>query len=324
MYNYLFGPVPSRRLGISLGIDLAPRKTCNLNCLYCECGRTTCLTIERREYVPFEEVCEELAHYISRNPVPDYVTFSGSGEPLLYSRAGELIKWLKEWYFSIPVAVLTNGTLFTDRSVRRAVLEAEVVLPSLDATSPALFKKINRPHPALQIEVIIEGLISLRREYSGKIWLEVFIVPGMNDEEEALSALRQAIIRIAPDKVQLNTLDRPGVAAEIRAASGAELERIVASWQLPGVEIISRSTAAQERRGVREDRETAILETIARRPCTLEDLSLILGAQDNEVRKYLGILEQEEKIHSRRQGKTLFYETKGADSSQKSRVKDER
>ncbi len=306
-YRHLFGPVPSRRLGFSLGIDLVPAKTCSLNCIYCECGRTTRLTVTRREYVPFEEIETELTHYLSTNPAPDYLTLSGSGEPLLHSRAGELIRWMKAHYPSIPVAVLTNGTLFTDPEVRRAVLDADVVLPSLDAATPRVFAKINHPHRLLQITEIIAGLVALRQVYSGEMWLEVFIVPGVNDAESERTALRDAIVRISPDRVQLNTLDRPGTVSDIRAATRQELEKISAVWQLPGVEIVARTAAGPEQRMVRAECESVILETIARRPCTMRDLAHLLGMHINEVNKYLGILEKQGKIESRRQGEDLFY-----------------
>jgi len=308
MYQYLFGPVPSRRLGFSLGIDLVPAKTCNLNCIYCECGRTTQLTMERREYVALARVCEELERFFFDHPAPDYLTFSGSGEPLLHSRAGELVEWMKERFPSVPVAVLTNGTLFTDPQVRRAVGRADVVLPSLDAATSAVFKKINRPHPILQIEEIIEGLVRLRQDYDGRIWLEIFIVPGLNDTKDELSALRDAVVRISPEVVQVNTLDRPGTVGAVRAATLSELQRVVDFWQLPKVEIIARSAAGPEQRVVRRDRESAILETVARRPCTLADLTIILGMHQNEVNKYLGILEKQRKLQSRRQGSLIFYE----------------
>lgn len=240
MYRHLIGPLHSRRLGLSLGIDLVPLKTCNLNCLYCECGGTRRFSLARREYVPMAEVCAELTHYLAGHPPPDYLTFSGSGEPLLHSRAGDILAWMQQHYPGIPRAVLTNGTLFSDPEVRRAVTAADLICPSLDAATQAVFRKIDRPHPALRIERIIEGLIQLRLEYPGKIWLEVFILPGVNDGEEELEQLRLAIVQIAPDLVQLNSLDRPGAVADIRTATRHEFERIARLWGLPNVEIISR------------------------------------------------------------------------------------
>lgn len=177
MYRYLFGPVPSRRLGISLGIDLVPLKTCTLNCIYCECGRTTNLTLERKEYVPIDSVKKELSHYFAHNPNPHYVTFSGSGEPALNSRIGEVLNYLKDTVPQIPVAVLTNGTLLCQKQVRDEIKDASIVMPSLDAATQKTFERVNRPHPRMRIENIVDGLIQFRKLYSGQIWLEIFVVP---------------------------------------------------------------------------------------------------------------------------------------------------
>ena len=218
MYQHLFGPVPSRRLGISLGIDLVPMKTCTLDCIYCECGQTTDLTIARGEYVPLESVKAECRHYLDHHPVPDYVTFSGSGEPTLNCHVGEVIRFIQSREQQVPVAVLTNGTLLGDPRVRDELKEAAVVIPSLDAATGRVFRKINRPHPRLDVNTFIDGLVRFRRDFSGQVWLEVFIVPGLNDTLAELTALKQAIAKIAPDRVQLNTLDRPGTVNNIRAA----------------------------------------------------------------------------------------------------------
>ena len=238
-YNHLFGPVPSRRLGISLGVDLVPLKTCTLNCIYCECGRTTDLTVTRKNYVPLSEVKEELTDYFANNPRPDYITFSGSGEPTLNSNIADVLHFIRNHIHDIPVAVLTNGTLFSIKQVREDIKDAAVVIPSLDAATGKLFRKINRPYPRLEIDTIIDGLIRFRKEYSGQIWLEIFIVPGMNDTEHELTALKQAIEKIAPDQIQLNTLDRPGPVSTIRAATRQELEHIMNFWQLDNVTLLT-------------------------------------------------------------------------------------
>ena len=278
MYNHLFGPVPSRRLGISLGLDLVPMKTCTLNCIYCECGRTTHLTLNRREYVPFEEVKKELSHFLSHNPRPDYITFSGSGEPTLNSTIGDVIHFIKTQAFNIPVAVLTNGTLLFQKKVREDIKDATVIIPSLDAVTEKAFAKIVRPNPKLNINTIINGLIQLRKEYTGQIWLEIFIVPGINDTKEELTALKNAIENIRPDRVQLNTLDRPGTIQDIRSANREELESILDFWQLDNAEIIAKAPKRKNLLSYRKDAESAILETIARRPCTLQDLTELLGS----------------------------------------------
>ncbi|MCK4631597.1 MAG: radical SAM protein, partial [Bacteroidales bacterium] len=192
MYKYLFGPVPSRRLGMSLGVDLVPHKVCSLNCIYCECGPTTRLTIERNEYVPYNEVIQELKRFLSDNPALDYITFSGSGEPTLNSRFGDILKFIKKNYPDIPVAILTNGTLLNDKQVRGEIMDADLVLPSLDVASDLSFRKINRPFHSLNIEDYINGLCEFRKEYQGKIWLEVLIIPGYNNSKQDLKLLKEA------------------------------------------------------------------------------------------------------------------------------------
>ncbi|RLD38910.1 MAG: radical SAM protein [Bacteroidetes bacterium] len=307
MYKYLFGPVPSRRLGMSLGIDLVPFKVCSLDCVYCECGSTTKLTTERKEYILFDKLKAELEHYFARNPDPDYMTFSGSGEPTLNSRIGDVIDFLKKIKPDIPIAVLTNGTLLSSKKLRKELLFADVVLPSMDAALNASFQKLNRPHPSLQLDEYIKGLIDFRKEFSGKIWLEVFILPGYNNGEKDLLFLKDAIEQISPDSVQLNTLDRPGVVEDLRPATYTELTGIANFLGLDHVEVIAAAPKRKEVKSYREDMETAILETIARRPCTLDDLSGILGAHINEINKYLGVLEKENKITTSVQARGVFY-----------------
>jgi len=306
-YKYLFGPVPSRRLGMSLGVDLVPKKVCSLNCVYCEVGRTTKLTIERKEYILYDKVVEELDDYFRHNPDPDYITFSGSGEPTLNIRIGDVLDFIKEKKPGIPVAVLTNGTLFSDRQVRSELLKADVVLPSLDAATESSFRKINKPVASLQVEEYIEGLIDFRKEYPGKIWLEVLIIPGYNDSKEDLTALKKAFKKIKPDSIQLNTLDRPGVIPGIRAATRTELQEIVDFWKLDNVQIIASAPQRKKILSYRNDTESAILGTIARRPCTLNDLVNILGIHISEVNKYLDVLEHENKISRNTEDRGVFY-----------------
>ena len=310
MYKYLFGPVPSRRLGMSLGIDLVPHKVCSLNCIYCECGCTTNLTLKRKEYVPYNDVVKELDNYFNNNPNPDYITFSGSGEPTLNSRIGDVLQFIKLKKPDIPVAVLTNGTLFYQKQARRELFNADLVLPSLDAASELSFRKINRPFHNLNIQMYIQGLQDFRNEYKGKIWLEVLIIPGYNDSNADLKLLKQAFDKIQPEIIQLNTLDRPGAVSDIRAATRTELQQIVDYWQLDNVEIIASASKRKDIKSYRKDIQTAILETIYRRPCTLNDLVKILGLHINEINKYLDILEADNKIESIRQKRDSFYQIK--------------
>jgi wyosine [tRNA(Phe)-imidazoG37] synthetase (radical SAM superfamily) len=307
-YKHLFGPVPSRRLGMSLGIDLIPKKVCSLNCVYCEVGKTTKLTLDRMEYVKYDRVIAELEAFMSKNPRVDYFTFSGSGEPTLNSRIGDVLLFIKKNYPDIKTAVLTNGTLFFEKKLRTELLEADVILPSLDAASQQVFEKIDRPNPNLNIETYIQGLIDLRKEYKGQIWLEVFLLKDYNDSIIDLELLKKAILKIKPDSVQLNTLDRPGTLAGLIPLSKSELQKIVDTWDLPNVEIIASAPERESIESYSGDIETAIMETIARRPCTLDDLHRFLGIHINEINKYLGTLEAENKISSQRLARGIFYE----------------
>ncbi len=310
MYKHLFGPVPSRRLGMSLGVDLIPHKICSFNCVYCECGRTTTLTTERKEYVPVDNVLKELKHFFSNNPEPDYITFSGAGEPTLNSRIGDVLDFIKMNWPELPVAVLTNGSLFSDRNVRKELLKADLVLPSLDAATDKTYHKINRPPRKLELETYIQGLIDFRKEFQGEIWLEVLILPGYNDDIDNLTALKESLVKIEPDRIQLNTLDRPGTVEDLRPASKADLEQIVHFWKLKNVEIITPALARKDIKSYRTDVENAILETLSRRPCTIHDLEKILGIHINEVNKYLGVLEDAEKIETVKQERGIFYQCK--------------
>lgn len=186
--SYVFGPVPSRRLGKSLGIDPVPLKTCNWNCVYCQLGRTRPLTNQRREYIPCQDLLAEIGQVLSDHQPGeiDWVTFVGSGEPTLHSSLGWLIRRVKQ-ICSLPVAVITNGSTLYLPEIRLALSDADAVLPSLDAGNPRLYRKVNRPWPELTFNRLLEGLIAFRQEYTGKLWLEMMLVQGLNDTEEALT-----------------------------------------------------------------------------------------------------------------------------------------
>ena len=308
MYKYLFGPVPSRRLGMSLGVDLVPHKVCSLDCVYCECGSTTNLTTERKEYIPYDKVIKELKLYFKNSPEPDYITFSGSGEPTLNSQIGNVLEFIKQKKPDIPIAVLTNGTLFYKKQVRSELLKADLVLPSLDAAPMKSFQKINQPEAGITIENYIQGLESFRNEFSGEIWLETLIIPGYNDHQEDLIQLKEAYLKIKPDRIQLNTLDRPGAIQNIRSATVKELQKIKDFLAPINVEIIAASSQRKKIASYRQDIESTILETVYRRPCTLNDLSTILGIHINELNKYLDVLEGDQKIETIRQDRGVFYQ----------------
>jgi len=305
--KYLFGPVPSRRLGISLGVDLVPLKVCSLNCIYCEVGKTTNLTIERKEYIPIDEVIDELKKYLNKKPELDFITFSGQGEPTLNSGLGKVIDFIKDNYPQYKIAVITNGTLFGDREVRNEVSRAYVLLPSLDAVSELSFLKINRPNKNLNIDKIIEGLIQLRKEFKGKIYLEIFFVPQLNDTKEELILLKETVKKMKPDLVQLNTLDRPGTEDFVKAVSKEGLQRIKDFFKPLPVEIIAKAETRKQIQSFNKNIEEQILETIKRRPCTDKDLTEILNIHLNELNKYLSELIDSGKIVSDKQERGLFF-----------------
>jgi wyosine [tRNA(Phe)-imidazoG37] synthetase (radical SAM superfamily) len=306
-YRYLFGPVPSRRLGVSLGIDLVPHKTCSLNCIYCECGATTDLTLERREYVPTDRILEELDDFLGPKPALDYITFSGSGEPTLHSGIGTIIRHLRRHHPDYRIALLTNGCLFFRKDVREEVLEADVIVPSLDAATDRAFRRIDRPPKGLDLGEIISGLVALREEFSGQLWLEVFIVPGINDTDEELAALKRAIERIRPDKIQVNTLDRPGVVDWIRPATAEELAHVVEALHVPGTELIGRPASRTGIASFSGDVMDAVLQTVRRRPCTVEDLATVFGLHPNEINKYIQVLVEEGAIMEKREERGIFF-----------------
>lgn len=234
--NLIYGPCHSRRLGVSLGVDIIPHKTCSLDCIYCECGPTTCLTAERKEYLPIGRIIDALKNILRKKPVLDYVTFAGSGEPTLNLRIGEIIGFLKEEFPRYPVAVITNSAGLKDPKVIHDIRQADLIIPSLDAVSQEVFEKINRPLSGLKASDLLAGIQDLKRSITGRLWLEIFIVPGLNDTEEELDLFRSAIKNIQADKVQLNSLDRPAAVNWVKGVSKERLQEI--ARRLGPVEII--------------------------------------------------------------------------------------
>ncbi|MBI9055753.1 MAG: radical SAM protein [Bacteroidales bacterium] len=195
MYKYLFGPVPSRRLGMSLGVDLVPNKICTLDCVYCEVGKTSKLTSDRKEYIECSKVIKELNHYLLNNPSPNCITLTGSEEPTLNSKIGEIIKLIKQQHIGLPVAVITNGTLLNDPKVRTELKDVDIVLPSLDAATKGIFEAINKPHSQINIEHHISGLIEFSKYFNGKLCLEVMVLPGYNNHHKELLELKRLLIK---------------------------------------------------------------------------------------------------------------------------------
>ena len=312
MYKHIFGPVPSRRLGMSLGVDLVPHKVCSLDCVYCECGKTRKLTTERKEYVLLKKIKEELNNFFSQKDIeePDYITLSGNGEPTLNIKLGEVISFLKEIKPHIPVAVLTNGTLLWRKDVQEELSQADLVIPSLDAAIDMDYIAINRPASDISLDKYIKGIIDFSHKFKGKIWMEILIIPGYNDSEKNILKLKEVLWKIKAEKIQLNTLDRPGTVEDLRPASMPELKHILSVWNLPNAEIISAVPSRTKIKAYRKDTENAILETISRRPCTTDDLAKILNLNIKDLNKYLGVLDAEGKITTVKQERGFFYKLK--------------
>ena len=319
--KYLFGPVPSRRLGLSLGVDIVPRKVCSLDCVYCQVGRSTEITIDRKEYVPVEAVISELKTKLAGGVQADFITISGSGEPTLNSRIGDIIDEIKK-ITHIPIAILTNGTLLFDKSVRADCAKADVVLPSLDAGDEATFKKINRPHGDISIEKLISGLCTFRQEYQGQIWLEVFFIDGINTGDEQIAKIKDAIAKIQPDKVQLNTAVRPTAEEGVRKVQVEKLDAIAAKLGAKA-EVIADFAAMPHKRGIKEQSETAgkspskgknrkeaLFSVLKRRPCSIEDLCSGLGWSRDEVLKHVNYLLENDTIISEEKSDIIYFRVK--------------
>lgn len=310
-FKHIFGPVPSRRLGMSLGVDLMPHKTCSLDCVYCESGATTHLTLTRDEYVPADRVKAELREFLSGRPALDTITFSGSGEPILHSRIGEIIQFIKTDYPQYKVTILTNGTLVCQPGLDKQILDVDILKVSLDAASEKIFTQINRPCDGLKLAHIIDGLVTLRKDFCRQFWVEVFLVPGFNDTPEELGRIREILISLDPHRVQLNTLDRPGTETWVTPVERGELERIAA--YLLDAEIIKPHDGVQTAKADPQDSVPArnvgerILSTIKRRPCTIDDMARLLDLCGEELCRYLDDFLNEGRIVRKVMPRGVFY-----------------
>lgn len=300
----MFGPVPSRRLGRSLGVDLVPYKTCSYDCIYCQLGRTTHKTTEIRGYVPLDDLLAQVRQKLIEIPRPDYITLSGSGEPTLHSGMKDIIAGIKNMT-DIPVAVLTNGSLFWMDEVLDAVRKADLIVPSLDGGDEAMFQRINRPHPDISFEKMIKGLQSLRTHYSGAIWLEVFLVGGISDNPDAVAKMKVLTDRIVPEFIQLNTAIRTPAEDFVRSV-GRETMEAMRNVFGDRCEVVADYDKIHERREFHSTRDD-ILETLQRRPCTIDDLANGLSLHRNEVIKYVQELRDKKMIRMEKRGDKVLY-----------------
>ena len=307
-YRYIFGPVPSRRFGRSLGVDLTPLKTCSFDCIFCQLGPTPRKTLERREYVPTEAVRAELVRWRDEGGHADYVTLSGSGEPTLHSHFGEVLQFAKQ-ELRLPAVLLTNGSLLFLPEVREAACNADVAKLSLSAWDEASFRKINRPHPVLDFNRSVEGMREFRRLFSGKFWLEVFLVAGLNDTPEDIDHIAALAELIAPDKIQLNTAVRPPAESSVRPVDRETMETLAARFR-PRAEVIADFSVRPG--SAVAVHETGILDMLRRRPCTAQQIADVFGMHLNEVAKYTGHLLRENRIHALPRGGEIYYEASRA------------
>ncbi len=231
-YKFLKGPIKSRRLGSSLGIDLLPRNICSENCIYCECGPTEVLTAERKEYVQTEKVIAELEEKLSQQPACDYITFSGRGEPTLHEDIGEIIDFITTEFPSYRIAVLTNSTLLKCAGVRGELMKADLIVPSLDASRESTFQEVCRPAGGIYLEDIEKGIKLLSEEFYGKIFLEILLMPGINDSPREIEGFKRIIHQIDPDRIDLNSVDRPPVESNAAGMTKKRLQSI--ARKLPG------------------------------------------------------------------------------------------
>ena len=303
--SYTYGPVPSRRLGLSLGVDIVPAKICTLDCIYCQVGRTTQKSIVRQDFLDINAVLAELGEKLKAGIKADSITIGGSGEPTLNSRLGDLIDGIRR-LTDIRVAILTNGTLLYRADVRAECAKADVIIPTLDAADAAVFEAVHRPTPGITIEKLVFGLEQFRREFKGEIWLEVFLVAGVNTDAEQIEKIKGLIQRTQPDKVHLNTAVRPPAEPDVQAVPAEALDAI--ARQIGGnCEVIGAPPSAADER--HEERAQAdVVSVLKRRPCSVEDISTGLAMDRHAVLMHLTRLQALGVITSERRGGITYFQ----------------
>lgn len=273
--HHVFGPVPSRRLGRSLGVDPLPLKTCNFSCVYCQLGRTRRRQLRRHSFVNISDIVSEIATTLAHHDrgTVDWITFVGSGETTLYSRLGTLVRFVKTMS-EIPVAVITNGSLLHLPRVRRELEAADAVLTGLDAGTSSLFRAVNRPHPELDFETHIGGLVDFGREHAGRLWVEVMLVEGLNDSDDALAAIAEVLRRVGPDEIHVTTPTRPPAEPWVRCPGDEAVARAAAI--LGQVAPVSKPDAVDAALDLDDDLVDAVFNIISRHPLGDAELERLL------------------------------------------------
>lgn len=296
----VYGPVPSRRLGRSLGVDLVPFKTCTYDCIYCQLGRTTNQTVRRQRWRDPAAVVAEVGEHLASQP--DIITLAGSGEPTLHEGIGEIITGIKK-LTRIPVAVLTNGSLLGVPAVQRDLAAADIVIPSLDAPDERLFALVNRPHRDLRFAEVVDGMATFRQSYGGQLWLEVLLVEGFTASIDEVRRLADIAARIAPDRIQLNTAVRPPAEAFAKPVAPERLEELARLFT-PRAEVVAPIAAKD---GARAALDSDVLELVKRRPCTVDDIATGLGVHRNAALKAASALVAAGSAVSSTHGGRLYY-----------------
>ena len=302
-YKYLFGPVPSRRFGRSLGVDLTPYKTCSLDCVFCQLGTTTKKTIHRQELVPTDSVLAELAEWLKKDGQADYITLSGSGEPTLHSGFGKVLEFIR-LKTTIPAVLLTNGTMLQFPEVREAAAAANVVKVSLSAWDHPSYGWVNRPHKQLQFNQLVKGQKDFRAQFKGQLWMEVFLIAGMNSMPADVAKIADHAQEIGPDRIQLNTAVRPPAEDFATALSEDRMQSLRHLFH-PTAEIIAEFKAKHN--NPIQANQATIFSMLQRRPCTAEQIADIFGMHLNEVSKYLGKLMRTDQIRAQREKTAVYY-----------------
>jgi wyosine [tRNA(Phe)-imidazoG37] synthetase (radical SAM superfamily) len=301
--QYLFGPVPSRRLGRSLGVDLIPVKTCTMDCVYCQLGETTCEVSRRKDYVPIQAVLAELAAWKTADGAADHITLAGSGEPTLHLRFGEVLRWVKD-QTAIPSVLLTNGTLLHQSDVRDAAALADKVKVTLSAWDEASFRQIHRPARGITFDRLIKGERALRQIYSGELSVEVFIVDGINSREEQCRKIAEVVRSIEPDRIDINTVVRPPA---MQGVSAPPAERLQALAALFGDKAVIAATPVRREKASAEVSEDAVLELIKRHPATCRQLAEEYNVKEDRMERLLQQLVGSGLLMSEDQGGEMFY-----------------
>ncbi len=278
---YLFGPVPSRRYGRSLGIDLVPMKTCCYDCIFCQLGRTPRITCERRDYVPIDAVIAELEIWLSRNEQVDIFTLCGSGEPTLHLHFGEVLQWLQK-HVSYPTLLMSNGALFADPTVRRDAALADRVKISLHFWDEESFRTIVRPDPLLHFSDIYAGWKQFRALYSGKLDVEFFALPGINDSPDQINKIFPLIEQLHPDTVTVNSAERPPADSCVRPVPLEELTTLKRLFSVIATEQHTAVVSTPEPYS-----ETALLELVRRHPLSPEQFSRYFDVPVECIREVL-------------------------------------